>query len=275
MNQDNLYKIYRSPRFQSPSLIVGWSQDAGGLGSRVIDLLNSKLSGLEMGELDISTFFSLWGVQIENNVIQFPESKFYACESKDLLLFKSDGPSREWYKFLNTILDVAVLHCKVKEVYTLGGFVSSVAHTGVRRNIGVVSRPELKAFLIDDVPDINDLEYQTPAGGRPTLNSYLLWVAIRRNIACINLWAEVPFYLAATEDPRACKNILGILDRKFKLGLDLNEIENDIKAQNEKIEMLRSRNPDISRYVEMLEKGIMLNQEESEKLAKNVLEFLS
>lgn len=274
MNQGEPYRIYKPPHFQSPSLIVAWSQDAGRLGTRVIDLLNHKLGGQAMAELDASAFFSLWGVQIEDNVIQFPESKFYSCESKDLILFKSDSPAQEWYSFLNTIMDVAMLHCKAKEVYTLGGFISSVAHSSVRRTIGVVSQPELKETLLEDVPDINNLEYQTPLGGRPTLNSYLLWAAKRRNIACINLWSEVPFYLAAIEDPRACKNMLSILDRKFKLGIALDDIEDEIKAQNEKIEEIRTRNPDISRYVEMLEKGIMLNQEESEKLAKTMMEFL-
>lgn len=275
MNHGSPFKMYKTPHFQNPSLLVAWSQDAGRLGSKVIDLLNRKLGGQEMGEIDASDFFSLWGVQIENNVIQFPESKFYSCESKDLILFKSDGPSQEWYKFLNTILDVAVLHCKVKEVYTLGGFISSLAHTSFRRTIGVVSQSELKETLLEDVPDINNLEYQTPFGSRPTLNSYLLWAAKRRNIACINLWSEVPFYLAAAEDPRACKNILAILDRKFKLEIALDEIEEEIKAQNEKMEKLKNQNPDISRYIEMLEKGIMLNQDENEKLAKDVMEFLA
>lgn len=274
MNQDNPFKIYREPHFQSPSLIVAWSEDAGRLGSKTIDFLNRKLGGQKMGELDASTFFSLRGVQIENNVIQFPASKFYSCEGKDLLLFKSDGPDREWYRFLNTVLDMAVLHCKVKEVYTLGGFISSMAHTSVRRTIGVASQPELKKELLEYVPDIDTLEYQTPMGGRPTLNSYLLWVAKRRNISCINLWAEVPFYLAAAEDPRACKNMLATLDRKFKLGIALDEIEDEVKSQNEKIENLKTQDPYIGRYIEMLEKGIMLNQEESEKLARAVLEFL-
>lgn len=207
-------------------------------------------------------------------MIQFSESKFYSCEGKDLLLFKSDGPAREWYRFLNTILDVAALYCKVKEVYTVGGFISSMAHTSARRTIGIASQPEIKKELLEYVPDIDNLEYQTPMGGRPTLNSYLLWVAKRRNIACINLWAEVPFYLAASEDPRACKNILAVLDRKFKLGIALDEIEDEIKTQNEKLENLKTQNLDVSRYVEMLERGIMLNQEESEKLAREVLEFL-
>ncbi len=275
MNQGEAFKIHELPRLQNPSLIVAWSQDAGRLGSKVIDLLNRKLGGREMGELDASAFFSLWGVQIEDNVIQFPESKFYSCETRDLILFKSDSPAQEWYKFLNTILDVAVLSCKAKQVFSIGGFISSMAHTSVRRTIGVVSRPELKEFLLEDVPDIDSLEYQTPLGGRPTMNSYLMWVAKRRDVSCINLWSEVPFYLAAAEDPRACKKMLAILDRKFKLGITLDDIEDEIKSQNEKIEELKARNPDIARYVEMLEKGIMLNQEESEKLAKDVLDFLS
>lgn len=274
MNNSRLFKILSTPYHDRPSLVVAWSQDGGRLGPKVLEILNQKLGGQEIAELEVSAFFSMWGVQIENDIIQFPESKFYFCEGKDLILFRSDIPAQEWYSFLNTILDVAVLH-KVKEVYSLGGFISSMAHTGLRRTIGVVNKPELKDTIREFVPDINTLEYQTPPGSRPTLNSYLIWAAKRRNIPCINLWAEVPFYLAALEDPKACKNMLAILDRKFKLGITFDDIEAEIAAQNEKIQRLRNEKPDISRYIEMLEKGIMLNQDESEKLAKEALEFLS
>lgn len=274
MKQDKPFQIYRRPGFRNPSLIIAWSLDAGRLGPKVIDFLNHQLGGMEMAELDTSAFFFNRGVQIENNIIQFPESKFYYCEGRDLLLFKSDSPVKEWYQFLNYVLDIGMEYCQAKEVLTLGGFISSLAHTSARRTIGVVSKPELKPALQEFVPDIDSLEYQTPPGSRPTLNSYLIWVAKRRNIACTNFWMEVPFYLAASEDPAACKDMLGILDRKFNLGLALNDLDEEIRTLNVKFEMMKIRNPYVGRYIEMLEKGIMLNQEESEKLAKDVAEFL-
>lgn len=275
MKQEKPFTIHKRPNLRNPSMIIAWSLDAGRLGSKVIDLLNHELGGVEIAEMNTSAFFFNRGVQIENNIVQYPESKFYYCEGRDLLLFKSDAPVKEWYQFLNSILDIGMEYYRAKEILTLGGFISSLAHTSTRRTIGVVSQPELKTAIQEFVPDIDSLEYQTPPGSRPTLNSYLIWVAKKRNIACTNFWMEVPYYLASSEDPIACKDMLGILNRKFNLGLALDDLDEEIRTLNVKFDMLKIRNPYVGRYIEMLEKGIMLNQEESEKLAKDVAEFLS
>jgi len=51
--------------------------------------------------------------------------------------------------------------------------------------------------------------------GPPAINSYLLWVAKKRDIPGVSLWAEIPFYLAVGEDFQAIKIGLSFLDKKF------------------------------------------------------------
>ena len=85
------------PELQSPSLVVGWSMDAGQLGTRVTDYLIRKLGGQSFCEIEPVDFFPLGGVAIEGNLVQFPESKFYACPNNDLLVFESAPPGHEWY----------------------------------------------------------------------------------------------------------------------------------------------------------------------------------
>ena len=137
----------------------------------------------------------------------------------------------------------------------------------------MVNQPELKKTLLQYAVDTG-LDYNTPLGGRPTISSFLLWGAKRRELAGVSLWAEVPFYLAATEDPRAGKRMLAVLDKRFELGMDLAEFDLVIEKQNEKIEELKQQNAAISKWVEMLERGIMLSPDESEQLAKEMTEFL-
>lgn len=272
MIEGQLYKIYRSPELRNPSLIIAWSQDAGRLGPSVVDFLKQKLGIRDCAEIEPWPFFHLSGVSIEDDVIQFPESKFYSCPEKDLLIFKSEIPSKEHYQFLTTVLDV-VQQYNVKELYTIGGLVSLVAHTNPGRIFAAINQIELKKTLIQYGVATN-LDYHTPLGGRPTLSSFLLWAAKRREVAGVSLWVEVPFYLTTTEDPRASKRVLTFLDKRFDLGIDLAEIDLVIQAQNEKIEELKRRNTAINKYVEMLERGIMLSQDESEQLAREVTEFL-
>jgi len=266
------YEIYEAPGLENPSLIVGWSQDAGRLGPNVVDFLNKKLGAQVCADIEPSPFFHLGGVSIEDNVIQFPESKFYCCPEKDLLIFKSEAPGKEQYQFLNTILDIAQ-HYRVKELYTIGGMVSLIAHTNPGRIFTVVNQAQLKKTLMQYGVDTG-LDYQTPPGSRPTISSFLLWVAKRRRLWGVGLWAEVPFYLAATEDPRGCQRLLTFLDRRFELGMDLTGLDLVIQKQDEKIEELKQQNATVSKCVEMLERGIMLSDDEHERLATEVTEFL-
>lgn len=267
------FKIYKKPNLQSPSLVVRWSQDVGKLGIKTIGYLHKKLGIEEVGEIKPLGFFSFGGVKIEDDVIQSPESKFYSCPRNNLLIFESNPPRYEQYKFLNAVLDFAQHYYQATELYTIGGVVSLMAHTAPRRISTVVNQPELKQTLARYGLETN-MNYQTPPGERPTLSSLLLWVAKRRNIAGVNLWTEVPFYLAAVDDLRAIKYTLWFLDKRFELDIDFGELDLEIKRQNERIKQLREQNLEINKFIEMLESGIMLSEDENKKLAKEVTEFL-
>lgn len=268
MTEKGMFKFSKIPKLKSPSLVVSWSKDAGKFGAKVIDFLNKKLGSEEFCQIEPTGFFSLGGVKVEDDIAQFPESKFYCCERDELVIFKSDQPRYEWYKFLNSVLDAAEYYGKIKELYTVSGTISSIAHTSPRRILAVFNQPELKKIL--QGYGLVDMEYE----GEPALNSYLLWIAKRRNIPGVSLWAEIPFYLAAQEDPKAWRRMLEFFDRRFTLNIDLEEISEEIKKQNKKITSIRRQKPAINKYIGQLERGFMLNEKEQEKLAKEVYQFL-
>ena len=112
-------KFSWQPELQSPSLVVGWNEDPGKLGARVTDYLNRKLGGQNFCEIEPVEFFTLGRVAIEDDIVQFPESKFYACLKNDLVVFKSPPPRYEWYKFLNLILDIVEHYYHVKELHII------------------------------------------------------------------------------------------------------------------------------------------------------------
>ncbi len=200
-------KFSSPPEFQHSFLVVSWSGDAGGLGMEVTDYLTRKLGGRSFCEIEPVDFFSLGTVAIENDLVQFPESTFYFCPGYDLVVFKSPPPDFEWYKFLNLILDVAQHYCQGKELYSVSGMVSLAAHTAPRVLMNTFNSSEIKLTLRDY--DLSgDWDYETPPGGqRPTINSYLLWAAKKRNIPAVGLWVPIPFYLMGVGDPRAQKKV--------------------------------------------------------------------
>jgi proteasome assembly chaperone (PAC2) family protein len=261
------------PDIKSSSLVVGWSVDASTLGAKVTDYLNRKLGGQSFCEIEPVDFFPLGGVAIEDNLVQLPESKFYVCPRNDLVIFRSAPPNHEWYRFLSLILDIAEHHCHVKELYTIGGMVSLSAHTAPRELLGIFNSPELKEAL-SHYNLAMELNYETPPGQRPTLNSFLLWTAKRRNIPGANLWVPVPFYLIAVDDPKARKRVLEFFDQRFGLGIDFSDLDEEIRQQNQAITEVRNNFPDIDESIRRLEGNLRLSEEESQKLVKGIDKFL-
>ena len=267
------FEIYRKPEFRTSSLVVGWSEDVGKLGPKVIDYLNKKLGGEEFGEIEPADFFPSAGVAIEDDVAQFPESKFYCCQDKKLVIFKSSPPRAEWHKFLNLVLDVAQHYCHAKELYTIGGMVALSAHTVPRELWAIANSPKMKK-LLSRYDLARDMDYETPPGQRPTLSSFLLWMAKGRNIPGASLWVPVPFYLVSTEDPKAWREAVQFFDRRFGLGIDFTDLDAEVTRQNEKIAELRNWFPELDDYVRRLESNLSLTEEEHEKLMKEIEEFL-
>jgi proteasome assembly chaperone (PAC2) family protein len=262
-------KIYNGPHLQRPSLIVGWqTPDIGKLGTKVIDFLIEKLGGQLIAEINPLGFFTLTGVRFKDDLVQVPESKFWACEKDNLLIFKSDEPGFEHYHFLNSILDFAEYQCRAKELYTLNGAPSYVPHSHPRKILAVFNKPEFKATLRDY--ELQDMNWEGP----PAISSFLLWIAKRRGIPGVSLWPEVPFYLASSQDPQAAKRTLSFLDERFSLDLNLERFDLEIRDQYEKIAALRKEKADIDQYVTALENGLKLDEGDQLKLAKEIDELL-
>jgi len=262
-------RYHWQPKLKQPSLVVGWSTDASRLGTRVTDYLNRKLGGRVFGEIEPAEFFTLGGVTIEDNLVQFPESDFYACPIHDMVILKSTPPSYEWHRFLNLVMDAAEHYCHVKELYVIGGMVSLNAHTAPRQLIGTFNSPEMKEAL-SQYNLAGVMDYETPPGQRPTLNSFLLWVAKERNIPGVTLWVPIPFYLLATDDPRAQRKVLEFLDQRLGLGIDFSDLDEEISWQDRVIAELRNDVPDVDETLKKLESSLRPSEEESQRLIKEI-----
>ena len=89
----------------------------------------------------------------------------------------------------------------------------------------------------------------------------------------VGLWAAVPFYLAAVEDSQACKKTLEFFDKRFNLGIDFAELDEDIRRQNQKMAQLRSNSPEIDSYIQRVESNLGLTEQEIDRLATRIDEY--
>ncbi len=264
----DIFKFSEQPQFENPPLIVGWRVDAGNLGPQVIEYLSRKIKAKSFCEIEPADFFSFGGVSINNDAAQFPECRFYYSEMNDMLVFMGNEPQFERHKFLNAILDLAEHYCKTRELYTVNGTISPIAHTSPRRILAVFNQQELQSKFKEF--QLEDMNWKGP----PAISSYLLWIAKRRGIPGVSLWTEVPFYLAACDDFQAIKITFSFLARKFELGSAPRGLDDQIREQNTKMVQLREEEPNIDKYIGMLESGISLGADEQMELTREVTEFL-
>lgn len=263
------FEIYKIPYLSSPPLIVYWkTQDVGKLGEKVFRFLIEKLNGKEIAEIRPLGFFSFGGVRFKDDIVQAPESKFWACEEDNLLIFRSDEPLFEHYQFLNRILDFAKSYYHVKEIYTINGAISYTLHTHPRRILAVFNQLEIKKRLF--AYGLEEMSWEGP----PAISSYLLWISKKRGISGVSLWPEIPFYLASVEDPQTIQQTLSFLKKRFNLNLNLNGFDSEIRTLNENIEKLRRENTEVDQYFHILEKGEKLEEEQQLKLVREVYKFI-
>ena len=273
MSEGKSFKLFTRPKFDSSSVVVVWNQDVGRLGPKVADYLTGQLDGQELGEISPEGFFSLSGITVEDDIAQFPESKFYRCQDEDFVIFRSDIPRFDWYGFINLVLDIAEKYFKIKHIYTVGGMVLPSAHTTPRTLLSVVNSTEMKRVL-GHYDVVHDMDYETREDQRPTFSSYLLWAAKIRDIPGACLWVPVPFYLMTVEDPQACKKVLEFFNRHLELNINFADIDNEVAGQNNKIAQARSQFPDLDGYITKLESNLGLTADEGEKLVKEIDELL-
>jgi predicted ATP-grasp superfamily ATP-dependent carboligase len=273
LSGEEVFRLHGQHALEKPVLIVAWEEDASNLGVRTVDYLIEGLGCREFGEILPERFFPMAGVNVVDDVAQFPQSKFYISDERNLVIFRSNIPRIGWQGFLNAVLDVVGHDCGVKEIYTLGAMISSAAHTVPRMLISIVNQKEMKAELAP-FNIMTGTDYENPPGQKPTLSSYLVWLARQRNIRGVNLWVPAPFYLVSLDDPRACKRLVYFFNSKFDLGVDFTELDEQIAQQNNKIAGLFERLPELEAFVRRLETGDGLDGEESEKLTREMSEAL-
>ena len=265
MSQKSLYRLYGKPDLANAILIAGWTEDIANLGYRTIGFLNDYLNARDFCVIEPEHFFSMEGVSVKDDIAHFPDSRFFCCPEKNIVLFLSTIPTNEWHSFLNLVLDIAINHCDVRTIYTVGAMVSNIAHTLPRSLFSVFSSSEIKQdFMQYHLSET--IDYESPPGQRPTINSYLLWTAKQRNIPGVNLWVPVPFYLVENDDIQAYRRVIAVLDKALSLDLDLSSLDQEIGRQKEMITHILSDHPELHGYIRKLESHLSLTEEESEHL---------
>jgi len=215
----------KKPKLKNPIFIEGLP-GIGNVGKVVIDFIVDELGAEKIYEITSNTFPHSVFVN-EENLVELPKIELFykRVNGNDLLLMGGDvQPIDEIssYDFSEKVLDL-VEAFNTKEIITLGG-------------IGLGEIPKKPKIYCtgnskEMIKKYNGKKVQSKlygvVGPIVGVSGLLLGLASKRKIDGVALLAETyghPMYLGV----KGAKEILGVLNDKLKLGIDVNKLEKEI-----------------------------------------------
>jgi len=223
-----MFKINQisKPTLKNPILIEGLP-GIGNVGKICVDFIIDNIEAKKFLEIYSDNFPSSVFVN-EYNLIDLPKIELFykKYKNQDLILLSGDiQPTDEktCYELCNKILDILEKH-KGKEIITLGG----IGLRKIPQDPKVYSTGNDKKIIKKyKTPSINTKIFGV-VGPIIGVSGLLLGLAEQRKIPAITLLAQTfahPTYIGI----KGSREILKILDEKFKLNLDLDSLNKEIK----------------------------------------------
>jgi len=262
-SNDSPLRFSSQPRLERSSFIAGWTKDIGAVSQLAADYLIKTSDAGAFCQVDPAGFYAVGGVTVADDVAQFPLSRFFYSQSHSAVILRADEPQSNRYEYLSAVLDLAQQYAGATGLYTINGIAALTAHTTPRRVFGAFNDVAMQRRLQQLVP--SDANWQGP----PHVSTYLLWLAGRRHLPGVNLWVEVPFYLADYEDHQSVKAVVSLLSMMLGWELDLSELDRLAADQNGKLALLED-DPEIREKIRALEGGLSLNRQEQTELTEAV-----
>ncbi|HEV8309474.1 MAG TPA: PAC2 family protein [Methylomirabilota bacterium] len=247
----------RPRRLRRPILLMafaGWN-DAAEAATNAARFLRQAWDGQPLASLDPEEFyhFGLTRPQVRfkagstEREILWPETEFSLCArealARDLLVGVGIEPHLRWKTYCQTVLDLA-RELEVGLVLTLGALLAEVPHTRPVRLSGFATDPELATLL-----GVRPTRYEGPTGIVGVLSSS----ARAAGFATASLWANVPHYISAVENPRATLALLQRVNRLFDGPLEVQELEEAATQFDAQLAEVLAQNRKVANYVKKLE----------------------
>lgn len=246
-------QILRTPELRRPLLVAaftGWN-DAGEAASAAVRFMHRRWRSETIANIDGEHFYDFTQarpqVRLERGerVLDWPTNVFSAKRvealDRDVIMFAGTEPHLAWHTYTEAVLEVCeTFH--VSGVLTLGALLAEVSHSRPVRLTGYASDDELAATLA--VPLDAHSNYQGPTGILGVLGQ-----AVRdAGIPSASLWANMPFYVQRTPNPKGTLALLDRLNSAFGFRLTLHDLEVFAARFEAQVAADIDGNPEIAAY---------------------------
>jgi proteasome assembly chaperone (PAC2) family protein len=254
---DLLFKGDR-PELRNPLVIAafsGWS-DAGEAATSAVRFITRRWRSTPFAEVDAENYYDFTQqrprVRVERGerVIDWPPNQFSARRredgEQDLILLYGTEPHLSWRTYVDCVIEL----CREYEVsgfITLGALLAEVSHARAVRVTGSATEEELARRL--SVGDVTAGRYQGPTGITGVLGQ-----AIRdAGIPSASMWANIPFYVRRTPNPKGALALLQRLNDGLALGLTLHDLEVFAARFDAQVASDIAGNPEVAEYARRIE----------------------
>lgn len=265
-------RITQHPQLRRPLLIAGFAgwNDAGEAASSAVRFIHRRWRCEAIGEIDPEQFYDFTQVRPQvrlrngERFIEWPPNTFSFKRvehlDRDVILFQGIEPHLAWRTYTDTILEV----CRtfdVSGVLILGALLSEASHTRPVRISGSATEPELARML--GLDEQSRSTYQGPTGIVGILSQ-----AVREaGIPMASMWANIPFYIQRSPNPKGSLALLERINKGLDFGLTLHDLEVFAARFEAQVAADIETNPEVAEYA----RRVMDDDEEDEEIVDDDL----
>jgi proteasome assembly chaperone (PAC2) family protein len=246
------------PELRAPILVcafAGWN-DAASAATNATRFVVRRFGARKFGSFDPELFYDFREVRPhvrltargEREVTWPVNEAFYARNptgKHDILVFIGTEPNLRWRTYTAELVELAQ-GLRVELVVSLGALLADVPHTRPVRVTGSALDPQVSERL-----GLQPSRYEGPTGIVGVLHTALRDAGLQG----ASLWANVPHYLTASQNPAATAALLRRVSGLLEVEFDLAEMEAAAQRFRAEVEGALRANPEAQEYVRRLEEG--------------------
>lgn len=246
-------RITQQPHLRQPILIAGFSgwNDAGEAASSAVRFIQRRWRAETIAEIDPEDFYDFTQLRPQvrlkdgERIVEWPPNTFSAKRvehlDRDVILLSGIEPHLSWRTYIDQILQVCRTF-EVAGVIVLGALLGEASHARPVRVTGSATAPWLSDALSLGEPRAST--YQGPTGIVGVLSQTLK----DQGIASASLWANIPFYVQRTPNPKGSLALLERLNSGFGFDLTLHDLEVFAARFEAQVAADIEQNPEVAEY---------------------------
>lgn len=246
-------RITQQPHLRQPLLIAGFAgwNDAGEAASSSVRFIQRRWRAETIADIDPEYFYDFTQMRPQvrlkegERYVEWPANTFTAKRvehlDRDVILLSGIEPHLAWRSYVDAVLQVCRTF-EVSGVVVLGALLGEANHSKPVQLTGTATSEWLATAL--ELGQRTRSTYQGPTGIVGILSQ-----ALRdEGIASASLWANIPFYVQRSPNPKGSLALLERLNRAFDLQLTLHDLEVFAARFEAQVAADIEQNPEVAEY---------------------------